>query len=153
MLIQKDETMKSSEYKKVKPWINSYYHSKYRCTNPNNKDYKNYGAKGIKFNLSHEDINKIWHRDKASLMESPTIDRIENEGDYELSNCQFIENSINASKDKTNFKIAQCNKNKKVIKIWSSQYEISKKLGFDQAWISRCIRNKKLGYGFYWRNV
>ncbi len=84
--------------KAKKPWINSYNGAKSRCNNKNNKDYKYYGGRGIKFIMTSEDFKFLWFRDKACNMKKPSIDRKDNDGNYELSNCKFIELSENSRK-------------------------------------------------------
>ncbi len=86
------------------PWLSSYYGAKDRCNNPKNKDYKNYGLRDIKFLLTKEQIKFLWYRDKAWNLNQPSIDREDNDGNYELSNCQFIELVENIQKDRIKFK-------------------------------------------------
>lgn len=90
---------KKSAYKKQwckkNPWYSSLWGAKQRCSNKNNPKYKNYGARGIKFLISREEVKFLWKRDKAADLVRPSLDRINNDGNYELSNCRFIEKSIN----------------------------------------------------------
>lgn len=82
-------------FKQKFPWYGSYKHAKERCNNPNDNRYYCYGARGIKFELSKKDFIFLWERDKAYLMKYPSIDRIDNNGNYCLENCRFIEKNKN----------------------------------------------------------
>jgi hypothetical protein len=69
-----------------------------RCTNPSDKDYRFYGAKGIRNFLSYDDIVYLWKRDMADMLTDPTIDRIDPYGPYSIMNCRYIERAENVSR-------------------------------------------------------
>ena len=91
----------NKKYALNNPWMIVYSNAKQRCTNPNDSQYKNYGMRGIKFLLTKEEIKSIWLRDKAHLLKRPSIDRIDNDGNYCLENCRFIELSANVAERNT----------------------------------------------------
>lgn len=84
--------------KNTRRWQESCYKAKQRCTNPKCEDYKNYGGRGIKFLMTTKDFEYLWFRDNAEKLKQPTIDRKDNDGNYELSNCEFIERVDNIKK-------------------------------------------------------
>ena len=103
--MRRSRKMKSSQhnkemriYRKKYPWVKPYRAALERCTNKNCHKYRRYGRRGIKFMLTMEEIKTLWFRDKAYTLEVPSIDRINNEGHYEYSNCRFIERHENSRK-------------------------------------------------------
>ena len=88
----------STSYRNRHPWLRHYTNAKQRCTNPKHPSYKYYGAKGIKFELTVEEIKKLWYRDKGDKMKRPSIDRREVSLNYTFDNCRFIELYINVGK-------------------------------------------------------
>ncbi len=73
---------------------------KNRCGNPNSKDYKWYGGKGVK-------VCKKWRNDfskfekwsfKNGYLPGLTIDRIDEDKNYKPSNCRFISHSENVTR-------------------------------------------------------
>lgn len=81
----------NKEYRKDKPWLRTYKGIHARCRDTKDDHFVSYGAKGIKLLMKPSDIKKLWIRDEADKMKRPSIDRINNNGNYEFSNCRFIE--------------------------------------------------------------
>ena len=98
ILLRRKQRYNSKEEKKrqekIKPWVRSYYYAKNRCKH--SSYYKN-----IECKISKEEILELWIRDRAYLMEKPSLDRIMSNKDYIKENCQFIEMRDNASKAQT----------------------------------------------------
>ena len=72
---------------------------KTRCSNPNRKMYPRYGGKGV--TVCHEWLEYEPFRDWAmanGYEDTLTIDRIDSDGNYEPSNCQWITNSENVKR-------------------------------------------------------
>lgn len=84
-------------FKTHQPWYRSLEMAKARCTNPNNNRYHRYGGRGIVVDITFIGMGLLWYRDKAYLMECPTIDRIDKDKNYTMTNCRFIERSENSS--------------------------------------------------------
>lgn len=102
-LEHKEHVRKSKADWKIKdmeqfPWKYTLSSIKQRCENQKHKRYKDYGGRGIKCLITLTELKELWFRDKACLMNKPSIDRINNDGDYTFSNCQYIELKINSGK-------------------------------------------------------
>jgi hypothetical protein len=87
-------TLNPKRYKQ----IHNYRTIVRRCENPKAKDYHRYGGRGIKCDLTLEDYLYLWERCGADKMKVPTIDRINNDGNYTIKNCRIIEMSENVKK-------------------------------------------------------
>lgn len=68
-----------------------WYNMRERCLNPNNPAYQNYGGRGI-------DICESWKCDFQNFLDwslghgysdELTIDRVNNDGNYEPTNCRW----------------------------------------------------------------
>lgn len=96
MLSKKDKY--DRKYRKENPWVRVIERVRRRCNNKNYPHFKDYGGRGIKCLLKLEEVKFLWIRDKAHLLKKASIDRINNDGNYEISNCRFIEFSENSKK-------------------------------------------------------
>lgn len=75
---------------------------KQRCSNPKTENYKNYGGRGIRFCKRWETFENFY-ADMGKRPENTSIDRIDNDGNYEPGNCKWstiIEQNNNTSKTK-----------------------------------------------------
>jgi hypothetical protein len=145
-------TKKQIEYYKKYPWKRTFQDIKTRCTNTKYKQFKDYGGRGIKNKFKNSDeIKFLWLRDKAYLMKKPSIDRKDNDGNYELSNCRFIEMGINSNKNKI-MTILQFSLNNNFIKEWPYASMAAKELNIDRRSIAHCAEGKyKTAGGFIWK--
>ena len=86
------------------PLYRKWVKMKDRCYNPKNKSYIHYGARGIK-------ICEDWLHSYDSFMKwalnngynkSLSIDRIDNNGNYEPNNCRWVDKKTQAKNKRTN---------------------------------------------------
>lgn len=119
-----------------------------RCNNPTNNRYSRYGGRGIKHTLTYKDVEKLFDRDNGANMRKPSIDRIDNDGDYSFKNCRFVEFAENSIKDSF-VKVKQID-DKDNVKIWNSISE-AEKVGFQHGNIIKCCQGKRKTHGgFRW---
>jgi hypothetical protein len=91
-----------------------------RCCNPRNKDYKNYGARGI-------DICQEWKLDFSKFYawaitngysDGLSIDRIDNNKGYCPENCRWVSNKVQGNNRRTN-KYITYNGETKTVSQWA----------------------------------
>lgn len=99
---------------------------KQRCYNKKNKSYKNYGGRGIK-------MCDEWQNDFMTFYnwsinndyrEDLTIDRINNNGNYEPSNCRWVDIKTQANNKRNNHYITYNNETHTIAE-WSRLLNIS----------------------------
>ena len=146
---------KKRKYNLNHPWKIIFNCIQQRCENPKTKKFKWYGGRGIKCLITEEELKFLWFRDKAWLLDQPSIDRKENDGNYEFDNCEFIELIENIKRqNRKKFKkpVIQCNLNGDFIKEWDSARKIEQILGLHHSSIGLCAKGKlKTCGGFEWK--
>lgn len=112
-----------------------YRAMKYRCNNPHYHSYKHYGGRGIKVcdEWSNEEkvcIGKYIHNQSKGWLafkewalsngykEGLTLDRIDNNGNYEPSNCRWVSMKYQSNNRRCNFVLLYKGE-RKTLKQWS----------------------------------
>ncbi len=73
-------------YKAANPERIAYANAKYRSTNPNDRKWENYGGRGIRFLFDSFDE---FLKELGPRPEGLSLDRIDNDGNYEPGNVRW----------------------------------------------------------------
>lgn len=77
-----------------------------RCNNPNRHDYKRYGGRGITVCKEWNDYSTFRNWAFANgYNDNLSIDRIDVNGNYEPSNCRWVDNIVQANNVRSNHQI------------------------------------------------
>lgn len=142
-----------------------YQDMKKRCSVKNHHAYKYYGKRGIK--VCDEWANNFmpfynWATNNG-YKEGLTIDRINNNGNYEPNNCRWVTMSIQCkNRRKSDVSLGKNPKARKIVKLdlsnnYICEYDcirsalIDNNINLQNYTISACCRNKqKTAYGYKW---
>lgn len=102
-----------------------------RCSNPKRKDYKDYGERGIKVCDEWLDINNFINDMYPSFIEGLTLDRENHLGNYEKSNCRWVN------------RITQAENTRKIRSNNTSGYRGSSWCAVKNKWVSQIQVNRK----------
>lgn len=97
------ESAKKRRYIKNHRLYYIYRSMKDRCNNPNASNYHRYGGRGIKIYKEWDTYKNFenWAL-KNGYSDNLSIDRIDNDGNYEPSNCRWTDNITQANNTRTN---------------------------------------------------
>jgi len=83
----------------------SWIAMKSRCFDPKDKDYPRWGGRGIKVCKAWADSFIQFYKDMGERPTGHTIDRINNEGDYEPGNCRWALPKTQSNNTRSNYYI------------------------------------------------
>ncbi len=116
---QVDKPIIKSRTKEYNAWINA----KSRCYNPKNKRYKTYGARGITVCERWIYSFDTFIKDMGKCPVGYSIDRKNNNGNYEPSNCRWIPRS-HQQKNQTRSHFITANGKTQTLADWSREVGI-----------------------------
>ena len=97
----------------------------HRCENDKRAKYKDYGARGICVCEEWHDVNTFMEwAFKNGYKEGLQLDRIDNDGNYEPSNCRWVTPKEN-SRNRRNTVYLTVNNETKCVSEWCESIEIS----------------------------
>lgn len=122
-----DDPLRNSPHKKELK--NIWRSMKCRCNSPNDKGYKKYGARGIK--ICDEWLNDdfgfynfyTWSTNNG-YKEGLTIDRENNDGNYEPDNCRWVTYEVQSNNKRDNINITIGDKTQTIAE-WAKEYNIN----------------------------
>lgn len=93
------------------PEYRAWLHIRNRCFNPNVEKFKNHGGRGITVCPKWRDSFEAFFQD-VGKRPSPrhTIDRIDNDGNYEPGNCRWATQTEQQNNKRNNIKIVVSNR-------------------------------------------
>ena len=108
------------------PLYSTWSNMKGRCYNPNRPVYKYYGGRGIKVCDRWKNSFKLFLKDMGERPEGCTLDRINNDGNYEPTNCKWSTT-------------VEQNKNRRPCKYshLKDEWEVQRSLGFSYREIAK----------------
>lgn len=109
----------------------SWNNARLRCYNPNNKDYKYYGQKGLGMDNEWKDDFVKFYNDMGECPKGFTLERIDVNKGYVKGNCKWIPKSEQNSNKSNNHLITYCGETK-TISQWSKETGVPQRTIWDR---------------------
>lgn len=121
----------SKQNGKRKSFYNSWQNMKSRCLRPSHPKYSRYGGRGIEICQEWMNIENFaeWALSNG-WAEGMSLDRIDNNGNYEPKNCRWISMSENSrKKSTTKITIQQAKEIREKLDMGQNEYDLAKEYG------------------------
>lgn len=116
---------------------------KQRCLNPNNKEYKYYGGRGISVCDEWIKFEQFYNWAKENgYQDNLTIDRIDNDKYYCPENCRWVTHEVNCQNRRRNLGHNKVLEIREKFKNGAGVSSISKEYGIEESSIRR-IKNRE----------
>lgn len=97
---------------------------KSRCDNPNDKDFPNYGGRGISYDQAWSVFVNFYSDMREGYEDTLTLDRKDVNGNYSKDNCRWTSMEIQ-NNNKSSHPILECNGKKKKLMEWAEELGLS----------------------------
>ncbi len=97
-----------------------------RCRNIKNKNYHNYGGRGISVCNEWYVFTNFYNWAISNYQKGLELDRENNNGNYEPENCRFVTDIVNSNNRRNNIFITYTNKTQ-TLSQWARELNINQK--------------------------
>lgn len=84
------------------PEYRAWFDMRQRCSNPSRKAYKTHGARGIRVCPEWQESFEAFFADMGPRPDGFSLDRIDNDGNYEPQNCRWADTKTQQRNKRTN---------------------------------------------------
>lgn len=132
----------------ISPTYRSWTKLKHRCFNRNNIGYQDYGGRGITVCDRWKDSFENFLEDMGERPEGTSIDRIDNDGNYEPGNCRWATKKEQANNKRSNRYLTHDGKTLNLAQ-WSKKINISVSALYYRAFVKKWPTDDVLTVPFY----